>query len=250
LDSAADDYRPNVLAELRSRQRDFIGRYEALLAKHPGHVPGLIAYGDLLLATGDESGSLAQWEKAAELSPRNAELWMELADRCTHLGNVKKSFVAYEHALGLKPRDLGLHRNYSAALFVYRKDAMEHYRITEAEVFERSLNLLKQALKHYPQNIDLAADLANSYYSVKPARNAEAVAAWGYVHNLAISDSDRQLARLHMARFLIRDGHREQALTMLAQVTLPEHELQKSRVAGSLAAPGAPGAVPASFNAE
>lgn len=227
--------RSEVVKRIRSRLDSLLGQYDAFLKEHPEHVQGLLAHGELLFENGDKAGGLARWEQAAARSPENGPLWSRLGRECLRLGEIKKAFECYERAVALEPKELGNYRDLSTAMFVYRRDAMEHYQIDEPAVFDRSLKLMRRAMELQPKNVDLAVELAMCYYSVKPARNQEAVIAWAYVRNLVKSDFERQAADLHMARFLIRDGHYHEAESLLAGVTHPEHALHKGRVSGTLA---------------
>lgn len=223
-----------VIEHLLRRRGSLLNRFEAFVEAHPLHVTGLRAHADLLLESGAAVRSLAQWERAAELSKDDPRVWKELADRAVHLGDMSRAFMAYEHALRADPENLEIIQALSTALFVYRADAMQRYDITEAEVFDRSLDLLKHAAELFPKDIAVAVELAESYYTVKPPRDSEAIGAWARVQEMVETEHQRQEASLHMARFMIRRGHREKAENVLARVTLPAHSRMRNRVESSL----------------
>ncbi len=228
-ESSPEDGR-KVMARLREQQAELLVKYDTFVATHPEHVDGLVAHADLLAQSGDRAKSLDQLETAARLAGNRVELWRELVDRSIHFGEVQRAFPACESALKLAPDDLGLLRTFANSIFVYRRDAMEHYHMDEAEAFDRALKLLKRAVDLYPQNMDIALDFAGSFYSIKPTRHVEAIAAWDHVRKISTSEFDRQNATLHIARFLIRVGERQKAGVLLAEVTLPEHSIHKGRV--------------------
>lgn len=240
---------PEVLQAVRQQRKQLLDKLEQFTGEHPGHVLGLVAHADMLVESGFTKRSLEQYEKALQLSGDDPLMWREYAGRSIHYGDMRRAFTALERAHQLQPGDLGTIRDYSNALFLYRPDAMDHYGLTEAQVFDRSLELLKQALVLYPHNLDLAVDLANSYYSIKPARDLEAVEAWAYVRKIALHEHDRQQACLHMARFHLKSGELDKAAELLAQVTLPAHAVLRGRVERNIASASQPGSlvVPASF---
>lgn len=228
--NGADKAYPEAVKGLVQRQKALLETYGNFLTRHPHHVLGLADHSDLLAESGDRNGCLIALQKAAELSKRDVALWMELANRSVRLGDLRRAFPAFEHALELDPRELRLLRDYSSSLFVFRKDAMEYYSIDEAEVFDRSMKVLRHARDLYPKNMDLAVEFAMSHYSIKPERNADAIEAWQFVQQLSRSEFEKQAASLHIARFLIRRGELDQAGTVLASVTLPAHSIHKGRV--------------------
>ncbi len=235
LAGAENDKTRLVVQELKNRQAALRRDLTAFLDEHPSHVLALIASADLHAECGNRIGSLDDLARAAELSPGDVEIWTELATRSVRFGEMRRAFPAFERALEIEPEDLALLRDYSNSLFVYRKDAMHHYNINEAETFDRSMRVILKARDLYPQNIDLAYDIGMSYYSIRPSRNEEAVEAWKHVQKISRNEFERQTASLHIARFLLKSGDLSEAGHVLAEVTHPGHALHKGRVTRLLA---------------
>ena len=101
---------------------------------------------------------------------------------------------------------------------------MSHYKLTEPELFDRVLLLYRQGMKMERESYPLAADFAQTYYVVKPARPGAGRAAWEHAFKLATDDAQRDAARTHLARYAIHAGHLNLARLHLEPVTEPSLE--------------------------
>ena len=141
--------------------------YEDFLATHPKHANARIAYGSFLNDIGEEEAAEAQWNQAREMDPKNPAPWNNLANFYGHNGGVKKSFEYYARAIELESTEPVYFQNMATTVFLFRKDAMEFYKITEQEVFAKAMDLYRKALSLDPENFSLAAELAQTYYGIK-----------------------------------------------------------------------------------
>jgi len=208
--------------------------YENFLEKNPKHVDGLLAYGSFLNETGDEEGAIVQWEKARETDPKNPSSWNNLANIFGHIGPTKKAFQYYEKAIELDPKEPVYLQNLATTTYLFRKDAVEMYRIDEEAVFNKALDLYRQAMKLDPTNLVLATDYAQSYYGIKPLRTNDALAAWKHCLTLAKSDVEKQGIYLHLARVELNSGMFEEAREHLDLVKDPSMEDLKNRLERNL----------------
>lgn len=228
--------------------------YEHFLRRHPAHARARVAFGNFLNESADEDAAKLQWEQALAIAPNDAEVWNNLANFFGHRGPVKKAFEYYAKAVELAPREATYYQNFATTVFLFRKDAREFYQISEDEVFDRAMQLYRKALEIEPDNYELAVDLAQSYYSIKPSRIPEAVAAWNYTLKLAPDDLQRERAHLHLARFKIRTGLFEEARRHLNVITNAFNEPVRVRVLRDLearekkAGQTGKGALPVPFN--
>ena len=204
--------------------------YEGFLERNPKHVDGRLAYGSFLNEIGEENEALEQWEKARTLDPKNPSPWNNMANIFGHRGPVKKAFQYYEKAIELDPKEPVYLQNLATTVYLYRKDAVETYRIDEEQVFNKSLDLYRQAMKLDPTNLVLATDYAQSYYGIKPLRAEEALAAWNQCLSVAKNDVEKQGVYLHLARVAWMAGKLDEAQKHLDQVNLPDMQELKSRV--------------------
>jgi len=218
---------------IKRRFEPIIKGYEDFLGAHPDHANARIAYGSFLNDLGEESAAETQWNKAREADPKNPAVWNNLANFYGHNGDVKKSFEYYAKAIELEPTEPVYYQNMATTVFLFRKDAMEFYRITEQEVFSKAMGLYRKALSLDPDNFSMAAELAQTYYGVKPPKfddtNAtrqaelkladEAIAAWQTAQKLTSNELEREGVHLHFARWQINAGRYGEARKSLGAVT-------------------------------
>lgn len=233
LGSGADTASLQLRVDQRLAEVD--AAYEALLREHPRHVEARIAYGSFLGDTGRESEAVREWERARVLDPVNPAIYNNLAGVFAHRGPITNAFAYWEKAIELEPEEPVYLRNLATAVYLYRKDVMEYYSITnEQQVFDKSLDLYRQALDRDATNFTLATDLAQTYYGIKPLRVEAAMEAWRRAYTLAADELERQSVRIHLARVLGMAGRYAEARSELGHVSLPELVALRDRVGRSL----------------
>lgn len=208
--------------------------YEDFLLKYPKHIEGRLAYGSFLNEIGETEDAITQWEKARELAPDNPAAWNNLANIYGHIGPVRKALNYYEKAIELNPKEPVYIQNLATTVYLFRKDAAEVYRLNEEQVFNKALDLYKQAIKLDPTNFTLATDLAQSYYGIKPLRTEEALSAWNYALEQAKGDLEKQGVYLHMARVELNSGLFQEAQQHLELVKHPELQDLRTRLQKNL----------------
>lgn len=193
--------------------------YEDLLKQHTNNVEIRIAYASYLGDTGDEDTAAEQLEIARAIAPQNPTIWNNLANIYGHIGEVKKAFDYYTKAIELNPAESVYYHNFGTTIFLFRKDAKEHYNITEQQVFDRALNLYSNAIRLDPEDFKLAADVAQTYYGIQPPRAEDALRAWTNAFKLAGDDEEREGVHTHFARIKIKGGQFAEARAHLNSVT-------------------------------
>lgn len=210
--------------------------FEKFLERNPRHAQTRIDFGNFLNESGDEAAAKVQWEQALQIDPKNAEVWNNLANYFGHRGPAKKAFEYYAKAVELAPRETVYLQNFATTVFLFRRDAREFYGISEEEVFDRAMQLYRRAIELEPDNYDLALDVAQSYYSIRPARSPEAVVAWTHALRIARTDIQRENAHIHLARFKMREGLFDEARRHLGSVTNEFNVAVRDRVLRDLEA--------------
>jgi len=193
--------------------------YLAFLATHTNHARAHLAYASFLGEIGREEESLPYLEKARDLDPSNPAAWNNLANYYGHRGSVTNAFECYAKAIELNPREPVYYHNYGTTVFLFRKDAREHFGISEQEVFDKALELYAQALKLDPRNFPLATDIAQTFYGIKPLRTNDAFLAWNYALSIARDEIEREGVHTHLARLNRQIGRFDEARRHLAAVT-------------------------------
>lgn len=209
--------------------------YEDFLLRHPAHTRARNAYASMLNDLGHEAEAAEQWEKAREMDPKDPALWNNLANYYAHRGPVTNAFRYCEKAIELKPDEYLYYENLAVIVFLFRTDAKEYFHLTEEQVFQKSLDLYRQAMKLAPKNFVLAQEWAQTYYGIKPPRHEEALAAWKEVLQLAGDQLQREGVYVHLARNEISLGQYSAASNHLALVTNEVYKVLKERVTKSLA---------------
>ena len=158
-----------------------------------------------------------------------------LANIYGHHGPIDKAFEYYEKAVELNPLEPVYWHNFGTSVFLFRKDAMEHYGLTNEQlVFDKALRFFGKAVELDPHDFALASDVAQTYYLIKPPRFDQALAAWQRAYGLASDDLERQGIRVHLARVLTQAGRFTEARTNLALITDPRYASLKGRLQSTL----------------
>lgn len=212
---APEDMRRRILARFAPIRKG----YEDLAAQNTNRADILIAYASYLGDVGEEEEAIAQLEKARGIDAKDPAIWNNLANLYGHNGEVTKSFDYYTKAIELNPNEPVYYHNFGTTIFLFRKDAKEHYHINEQQVFDRALNLYSNATRLDPQDFQLAADVAQTFYGIQPPRVEDALRAWTNAFSLARDDEERQGVHTHFARVKIKAGRFDEAQAHLNCVT-------------------------------
>lgn len=227
---------PKASLQLRADQRfqEIETLYKNYLEIHPNYAPGHMAYGSFLYDIHEENKAVDEWEKARELDPLNPASWNNLANHFGHRGPVTNAFVYYAKAMELNPLEVIYVHNLATTLYLFRKDAQEFFKITEQEVFDRSLTLYRKAIQITPYDFVLQSDYAQSYYAIRPMRVKEALGAWNQALSLAPSALEREGVYLHLARIELNSGQFIEARSHLNLCTNTELKELKQRLIRNL----------------
>ena len=210
--------------------------YEDLIQQHTNRADIRIAYASYLGDLGEEDSAIGQLEAARVFETNNPAIWNNLANLYGHNGEVKKSFVYYAKAIELEPTETVYYHNFGTTVFLFRKDAKEHYSINEQQVFDKALSLYSNAIRLDPKDFKLAADVAQTFYGIKPLRTDDALRAWTNAFQLAEDVVEREGVHLHFARVKWMAGRFDESRGHLTVVTNAQNLEVKRRVLRSLEA--------------
>ncbi|KAF0176592.1 MAG: hypothetical protein FD161_2954 [Limisphaerales bacterium] len=224
-DEHLSDKDPHVLSlRMEHRGQLVIAAYAEFLARHPRHPAALQEEAGFRTDLAEDLDAIRRWEEARTLDPASPAPWNQLAHTLAHHGRTVDAFVCFDKSLDLSPREAVYFFDYATAMLLYRTVAMSHYQLTEPEVFERVLTLYRRGMKLEPENFQHAADYAQTFYLVNPARPAEGLAAWEHAFKLATDDLERDEVRTHLARHAIHTGRLGVARLYLDLVQEPQFE--------------------------
>jgi tetratricopeptide (TPR) repeat protein len=225
-------------ADLRRRIRDRLApvrsAYDDFIRRHPDHARARVAYGSFLSEQHDEDGAQEQLEKALALDSQDPAAHNNLANLYGHTGQVKKAFALYAKAIELNPKEPIYYHNFGTTVYLFRHDAMEFYGISEQQVYDKALGLYRQAMELDPRDFPLAADVARTYYGIKPLRLEDALRAWTNTLALAQNQLEREEVYLHLARLKLQADRFAEVRAHLNAVTNEAHSVLKQRLVRNL----------------
>jgi tetratricopeptide (TPR) repeat protein len=208
--------------------------YEDFLRRYPDFTRGHLAYGSFLNDIGEEEAAGAQYEKAAQLDPKNPAAWNQLANYCGEHGPVTNAFMDYAKAIELNPAEPVYYQNLATAVYLFRQDARAFYGLNEQQVFDRALALYRKAIQLAPDDFPLATDYAQSYYGIRPLRTNDALVSWTNALKIAHDDNEREGVYIHLARIKMSVGRFAEARAHLNDVTNAAFDSLKHRLESSL----------------
>jgi tetratricopeptide (TPR) repeat protein len=215
---------------IRDRFEPIRKGYEDFLTQHPRHAKARIAYGSFLSDINDEDAAQQQLERALEIDTNTPSVYNNLANIYGHHGPVKKAFEFYGRAIELNPNEPVYYHNFGTTVYLFRKDAMEYYGITEQQVFDKAMALYSNSMRLDPTNFPLASDIAQTYYGIKPARTEDALVAWTNALKLASDELEREGVYIHFARLKLHAGRFAEARAHLGAITNDVYNDLKKRL--------------------
>lgn len=209
---------------MEHRTQLVLAAWVEFLARHPRHLGALGEEAEFRADLTEDLDAIRRWEAGRTSHPASPAPWNELAHSLAHGGRTADALVCFEKSLDLSPHEAVYFFDYGTAILLYRSVAMSHYQLTEPELFERVLTLYRRGMRLEPDSFQYAADYAQTFYIVKPARPAEGLAAWEHAFKLATTGSGRDEVRTHLARYAIHAGRLGMARLYLDQVQEPRLE--------------------------
>lgn len=185
---------------IRSRFDVIRKEYEDFIRRNPKHARVRVAFASFLDDIGDEDAETNQLLTARNLDPALPSVWNQLGNYYGEHGPTTNAFTCYEKAIQLDPTESVYYQNFGTTVYLYRKDVKEFYHINEQQVFDKAMALYAKAMAMDPTNFELATDVAESYYGIKPLRTNDALVAWTNALHLARDEIDREGVYIHLAR--------------------------------------------------
>jgi tetratricopeptide (TPR) repeat protein len=119
-------------------------------------------------------------------------------------------------------------------VYLFRTDAREYFNFSEQQVYDKSLELYRQAIKLAPDDFVLFSDYAESFYGTNPPRWKDGLEAWTEALKIAHDEDEREGVYIHMARINLKLGHYDEARMRLNGVTNAAYATLKNRITRNL----------------
>lgn len=240
-DEHFDDKPQNVLsARMEHRLRLVCAAFAEFRARHPDHAPAEVLEQAFRADLTADLEAIRRWEEGRAEDSLSAAPWNELAHYLSHDGRLAEAFECFEKSLVVGPDEAVYYFDFATAMLLYRADAARLFKLTEQAVFDKVLILYRRGMRLEPESFARAAEYAQTFYLITPARRAEGLAAWHHAYSLATTEPDREEVRTHLARYAILAQHLNLARLYLDQVsdarldTVKESLLRRISEAGKL----------------
>jgi tetratricopeptide (TPR) repeat protein len=209
--------------------------YQDFINRHPDYGPGHLAYGSFLEDIGKEDLAVGEYETATKVDPKNPAGWNDLGNYYGENGPLTNAFIDYQKAIDLDPSEPVYYQNLATTVYVYRRDAMQFFQISEQQDFDKALALYQKAVQLDPNDFELASDYAETYYGIKPLRTNDALLAWTNALGVAQTDVEREAVYIHLARIKYLVGRYDEASAQLEIVTNSMYDDLKNRIERNIA---------------
>jgi tetratricopeptide (TPR) repeat protein len=165
---------------LHARQYDHALEWISRAIRREPKTEYLTSLGNMLLQQGRREDALATFDKAAQLSPNDADVWRNLGNVLAEMGRPGDAILSFQHALKLNPRHwdaadkcgsslFGLRRLEEALIYLNLSDKLQPDRASTLQMraivmfgldrFEEGLADIKRAHALGPANADICNNI-------------------------------------------------------------------------------------------
>jgi len=209
--------------EMMKERRDLIDNaYQVLLAHYPKNGRALNYYGEFLYDhRGEVAGAVRSWKLAivedAELSlPHN-----NLAIFYTHAGDYQRGLAEYQKAVELDPDNADIKFNLAQMYLINWPQVKEILKWDDARVFKEAMKLSRDAAALRPGDYQLQQDYAVNFFAAERfgARPdwKDAAAAWQEARRRATARDEVFFCWLNEARVWLSVPDNERAIPCLKE---------------------------------
>lgn len=222
-------------ARFAGEAKGIASSYDVFIQKNPDFTPGYVAYGVFLGKIDMTKAAVAMLLKANKLDPNIPLVKNQLAKHLAEDGKPLEALPYLTSAIDLAPNEPLYHFHLGQLLLAARDDFLHEGTWTRAALDKAMLEAFQRAADLAPADLSLAYQHAKAYYEIDPPRWDEALAVWEKLGGRATTESMRQLIKLQRANVLVKLDRRDEARTLLDQVTDLKLTEEKQRVIDALA---------------
>ncbi len=226
-------------ARFAGEAKGIASSYDVFIQKNPDFTPGYVAYGVFLGKIDMTKAAVAMLLKANKLDPNIQLVKNQLAKHLAEDGKPLEALPYLTSAIDLAPNEPLYHFHLGQLLLAARDDFLHEGTWTRAALDKAMLEAFQRAADLAPADLSLAYQHAKAYYEIDPPRWDEALAVWEKLGGRATTESMRQLIKLQRANVLVKLDRRDEARTLLDQVTDLKLTDEKQKLIDAFAATAA-----------
>ena len=213
------------LASAGERVEGVLRRYVLFLKEFSESAAGHNYYGEALAdLKSKHAEAVREWLKAIELDPKLPDPHNNMGIHYGHFGQPEKAIDEFRKAIELGPDVAEFHFDLALAYHNFRYVAMDKLGWTLPRLFEEILKESRKARKLKPEDLEIAADYARTFFSSEDFQVApdwpEALSAWQYCLALTEDPTDRFNILLNLGRVSLRMDRKKEAREYLSQAML------------------------------
>ena len=205
--------------------------YEAVIAHFPTEAEPHVAYGETLLALGENEAAFQQWQSALQLDPQRDDILAAEADLLLQTGQIVTAADTLERAVALAPTNAAYAFGLAHIYTLFRRDLIATRHLTENEILTRGTEYFRRAAELAPDNLCYAQAYAETFYTSPLPDWKLARSTWESLLARSPADStNRDFIRGHLIRVNIRLGDKPEASKHVAALTNPAFATLKARL--------------------
>ncbi len=210
------------LASVGRRVEDILRRYVLFLDEFPDNAAAHNYYGEALAdLKNNQDQAVQEWLKAIELDPRLPDPHNNMGIHYGHFGEPSKAIDEFRKAIELDPNVAEFHFDLALAYHNFRHVAVSKFGWTLPRLFEEILKESRTARKLKPEDLEIAADYARTFFSSGDFQVVpdwpEALSAWQYCLALTEDPTERFNILLNLGRVTLRMDRKKEAREYLSQ---------------------------------
>lgn len=204
--------------------------WEKFLADNPADEMAAEEFARFSRVMTEKIAAVLEWEALRSENPDSPEAWHSLAVYYNNQGAVRRMLECYEKAAALPKVSAEVVEELATVQFMFRPEAANFYKLSDADMVQRSLATYRRALQLAPASFTIARRYAECFFLIRPVPVADGLKAWDAALTLASTEGEKQEALVGCARFAISAGKLGQARAYLNRITLPEYMEQRERM--------------------
>jgi tetratricopeptide (TPR) repeat protein len=205
---------------IRERRELMEKAYKVLLAHYPKNARALNYYGEFLYdQRGEEAGAIQHWKLAIAEDSKLSLPHNNLGIFYTHSGDYQRGLAEYQKAAELEPDNADFKFNLAQMYLINWPQVKEILKWDDARVFKEAMKLSKEAAELRPADYELQQDYAVNFFAAErfgaKVDTKSAAAAWQEARKRATEMDEVFFTWLNEARVWMAVPDYERAIPCL-----------------------------------